>query len=182
MTIQPDMNAGAAAVMPTWPVYSIETAFWGTGQTFTLRIASARDMPGPALLAAVQAAAKALWDFTWPHTVARVTVTELQLSSSTVFELRDPAPEIDSITPTTGPFGGGTPVTITGSNLSQVNRVQFAGPGIKGSGWAADVVVVNPQTVTCVTPEAHYPYVSTVIAVLGVPGPQANLRDGFTYT
>lgn len=51
-----------------------------------------------------------------------------------------------SITPATGPAAGGTPVTITGTNLSGTAGVTFDGVA------ATNFKVVNNTTITCTTP------------------------------
>jgi uncharacterized repeat protein (TIGR03803 family) len=56
-----------------------------------------------------------------------------------------PAP-VTGITPSSGPSGGGTPVTVTGTGFSAAVSVRFGGT------FATGVTVVNPTEVTAVTP------------------------------
>jgi hypothetical protein len=57
-------------------------------------------------------------------------------------------PVLATIDPDNGPSSGGTPVTLTGSDFTNVGTttVSFDGTG------ATDVVVVNATTITCTTP------------------------------
>ena len=64
-------------------------------------------------------------------------------------------PTVSGVTPDHGPLAGGTPVTITGTNFQVGCTVTFGGVA------ATDVVVADPQTITCTTP-AHYPAVVDV--------------------
>ena len=61
------------------------------------------------------------------------------------------APVVNSVEPETGPFGGGTAITIRGSNFLQVgsgtNTVRVGGI------LATDVVTVNDTTILAVTPQ-----------------------------
>lgn len=56
------------------------------------------------------------------------------------------APILTSISPTSGPSAGKTPVTIKGTNLTGATRVTFGGVDATG------VVVVDSQTINAVTP------------------------------
>ena len=92
----------------------------------------------------------------------------------------DPAPAsptIISVSPNFGPVGGGTNITITGTNFVQGNSVSIGGIAAKG------VTVNSNTTITCVTPPA----------ATGTFGPQdvmvtnvfaaasGKLLGGFTY-
>lgn len=72
-----------------------------------------------------------------------------------------PAPVITSISPTSGLFTGGTPVTITGENFDTpsagTTRVYFDG------NEATNVVVVNDTTITCETPGGNPGTVAVVV-------------------
>ncbi|MGO9828554.1 MAG: IPT/TIG domain-containing protein [Myxococcaceae bacterium] len=82
------------------------------------------------------------------------------------------APTITSITPTSGPAAGGTPVTITGTNFESGAEVAF------GLEPATNVVVNSPTSISATTPA-------------GTPGPvnvavisdsqTTQLPMGFTY-
>jgi phospholipase C len=62
------------------------------------------------------------------------------------FTYSDPAPTASSISPSTGPAGGSTAVTITGTNFLSGATVSFG--GILANG----VTVVNSTTITAMTP------------------------------
>lgn len=57
-----------------------------------------------------------------------------------------PPPTVTSINPTAGPAGGGTSVTITGTNFVGGSTVKFGGVA------ATNVVFVNATTITCKSP------------------------------
>lgn len=83
-------------------------------------------------------------------------------------------PPIDAVTPDAGPNTGGTLVTITGSQLADATEVTFAGvPG-------TDLVVNSAGTsLTVVTPPGPLGPVDVVVVL---PGDDAVVPDGFTYT
>jgi IPT/TIG domain len=84
-------------------------------------------------------------------------------------------PSLSSISapvPAIGLTLGGMAVTLTGVNLTGVNSVSFGGTA------ATSVVVVNANTVTCVTP-AHAPGLVNVVAT-NVYG-SSTLANAFTY-
>lgn len=55
-------------------------------------------------------------------------------------------PIVDTVTPSSGPASGGTPITITGRNFTGTTAVEFDGTP------AASFTVVDDNTVTAVTP------------------------------
>jgi hypothetical protein len=57
-----------------------------------------------------------------------------------------PPPTLASINPTSGPAGGGTTVTLTGTNFVAGTTVKF------GTQNATNVVIVNTTTITCKSP------------------------------
>lgn len=61
-------------------------------------------------------------------------------------EPAEPAAAVTSVSPTAVPLASGTTVTITGTNLGGSTGVTIGGTA------ATSVVVVNNQTITCVTP------------------------------
>lgn len=79
---------------------------------------------------------------------------------------------VDSIVPASGPFAGGTTVTISGQHLAGTTMVTIGGVP------ATNVVVVNSTTVTASTPAGS---VATVDVVLTGPKGTVTLPDGFTY-
>jgi formylglycine-generating enzyme required for sulfatase activity len=83
-----------------------------------------------------------------------------------------PAPTIASVTPNKGPLGGGTAITITGTNLTGATAVSIGGTA------ATNVVVVNATTVTAVTPASTAGAKSVSVTA---PGGVATLASGFTY-
>jgi hypothetical protein len=84
-----------------------------------------------------------------------------------------PAPTISStgLVPAAGPAGGGTPITITGTNLSGTSSVTF------GPNAATDVTVVSPTVVTAVSPAGT----GSVTVTLTAPGGTAVAPTQFTY-
>ena len=56
------------------------------------------------------------------------------------------APTVASVSPSTGPTGGGTPITITGAHLTGASSVTIGGAA------ATNVTVVNDTTITATTP------------------------------
>lgn len=62
MSLQPDMNSPGELLGPLFPVYLLV----GQPGDRTLRISAEDDQHDPALQAAAEAAARALWEFTWP--------------------------------------------------------------------------------------------------------------------
>lgn len=81
-------------------------------------------------------------------------------------------PSISNLSPTKGSHLGGTPVTITGDNLTGTTAVDFGGEA------ATDIVVVNNNTVTCKTP-AHS--TGLVDVFLTTAGPSNTLEDAFEF-
>ena len=84
-----------------------------------------------------------------------------------------PAPVISTVDPDTGPAGGGTGVTITGSNLTGATAVGF------GSVEASDVAVGSESEITATSPAGS----GTVDVTVTTPGgTSAASPDGqFTY-
>jgi hypothetical protein len=65
------------------------------------------------------------------------------------------SPRVSAVTPTAGPFSGGTQLTITGSNFSSGDSVCFSGGGtanVPESFCTSTVTVNNSNTITAVTP------------------------------
>ena len=85
-----------------------------------------------------------------------------------------PEPTNSAVSPNTGPTYGGTPITITGTNLTGTSRVQV--------GWsnnATNIVVVNDTTVTAVTPATGTAGVKNVTVTTAAG--TATLVGAFTY-
>jgi len=84
----------------------------------------------------------------------------------------DPAvPTISGLTPIFGPEAGGTAVTITGTDLTDVTSVTFDGA------TATDLNVVSPTEITVNTP----PGTGLVDVAVVSPGGTATLQDAYTY-
>jgi hypothetical protein len=81
-------------------------------------------------------------------------------------------PDFYAVTPDTGPVTGGTPVTIHGMGFTGGVGVTFDGVS------AADVLVVDRTTITCISPP--HPAGPVVVAVAR-EGVWAGKNDAFTY-
>src|SRR5439155_23469802 len=68
-------------------------------------------------------------------------------------------PGITSINPTSGPSGGGTSVTITGTNFITGATVNF------GTTAATSVLVISPTSITAVSPATLTPGQIDVLAI-----------------
>jgi hypothetical protein len=92
------------------------------------------------------------------------------------------APNITSIAPASGPSGGGTTVTITGSYFNNVSAVEFA--GTKASSFTVD----SPNSITAVSPSHSVAGPGALIAIVTVTTPAGtspisyNSNDEFSYT
>jgi outer membrane protein assembly factor BamB len=85
-------------------------------------------------------------------------------------------PTITAISPTSGPYSGGTSVTITGTNFVGVTNVRF------GSSQAASWNVVSPTQIVAVAPSAQGSTKATNITVTNNVGVSAHVTaDVFTY-
>jgi len=109
--------------------------------------------------------------------VVDVWVTNLDSQLATLasgFTYVLPPPTISGVSPTTGPIGGGTVVTITGTNFQNSATVTFAGV-------AATSATVNSSTRIAATTPAH----AAGTAAVNVTNPDnqsATLPGAFTYT
>ena len=83
-------------------------------------------------------------------------------------------PTVTSVSPNNGPTGGGTAVTITGTNFVSGATVTF------GSNAATNVVVVSTTSITATTPAGSAGPVTVTVTNPG--GLSGNLANGFTYT
>ena len=111
----------------------------------------------------------------WLPGVVNVTVQNPDLQYTllnSAFTLADPSVfQFMAITPTSGSTLGGTPVTISGFGFGSGVSVAFGGAA------AAGVVVVNPTTITAVTP-AH---AAGAVNVTGQLNAAQTTLSGFTY-
>ncbi|MPZ17152.1 MAG: hypothetical protein GEV06_04460 [Luteitalea sp.] len=106
-----------------------------------------------------------------------VTVTNLDGTSDTVpaaftYGVAGP-PTIDSVAPPSGPVGGGTVVTVTGSN--------FGGAAVTFGGVEATTVVLSSTTLLVDTPPAPGGSPGLVDVVVTTANGSATLDDGFAY-
>ena len=83
-------------------------------------------------------------------------------------------PTVTSVSPNSGSTGGGTAVTITGTNFAAGATVEF---GITRA-LATNVVVVNSTTITATTPTGTAGAVTVTVTVSGQSG---SLANAFTY-
>ena len=83
-----------------------------------------------------------------------------------------PAPTISTVSPSSGPSTGGTPITITGTNLGGATMVTIAGAP------ASNVVVQSATSVTAVTPASTTGSASVAVTT---PSGTATQPNGFTY-
>lgn len=97
--------------------------------------------------------------------------TDFTVTDGFTYTDLDPA-VVTSITPNIGSSAGGTPVTIVGDNFTGATVVNI------GGNPATSVVVVNDETITCVTP-AGTPGLADV-QVIGLGGDDT-LEDGYEY-
>jgi len=111
------------------------------------------------------------------HLAGEVDIEITNSNGSTVkikgFRYHD-APVISSLTPNTGPLEGGSSITITGANYTNVvsSIVSFGGVS------ATNVIVLSPTTLTCTTP-AHS--VGVVDVSVANDFKSDTLLNGFTY-
>ncbi|WP_158225402.1 putative Ig domain-containing protein [Rhizobium sp. 11515TR] len=85
-----------------------------------------------------------------------------------------PAPTVTSINPTSGPQSGGTVVTLTGSNFSNVTAVTF------GATPAASFTVNSPSSITAISPAGSVGTVDIRVTTAGGTS-AASASDLFTY-
>jgi formylglycine-generating enzyme required for sulfatase activity len=83
-----------------------------------------------------------------------------------------PLPTIATVSPNVGPSTGGTTITITGTNFTGATSVKI------GTKVATGLVVVNPTTITAVTPVNTTGPKSVSVTT---PGGTATLANGYTY-
>lgn len=82
-------------------------------------------------------------------------------------------PVVSSISPNTGPTGGGTVVTITGTNFRSGARVAIGGP------LATSITVVSSTQITATTPPGSNG--AATVTVTNSDGTTNSLVGGFTY-
>ncbi len=95
---------------------------------------------------------------------------EIELSAEV-----QPAPEITSITPTSGSIAGGTTVTITGTNLNAASAVKF------GSAPASTFTAESETKITATAPSSTVPGTVDISATTLAGTSPAVSADRFTY-
>jgi hypothetical protein len=118
------------------------------------------------------------WDDTTPAGVHVITVRATNGSGSgdgtlTLTIVGASAPEVNSVSPSSGSTAGGTSVVITGANFTGTTGVTFGGAA------ATSVSVVGSTSITCVTP-ARTAGPKDVVVTTG--DGSGTLTNGFTYT
>src|SRR5204862_117972 len=105
-----------------------------------------------------------------------VVVTNPDAQSGTLtggFTYLAPAPTVSGVSPNSGPTGGGTAVTITGTGFASGATANFGGTA------ATNVVVVSSTSITASTPAHAAGAVNVVVTNAG--GQSGTLVGGFTY-
>jgi hypothetical protein len=97
-------------------------------------------------------------------------------SSADLFTYILSPPTVTAISPSSGPTGGGTMVTITGTNFSQTGRVAV----LFGSNLATNVTVLSPTTITAASPAGTGPV--DVVVYVNFIGSATSPADVFIYT
>jgi hypothetical protein len=118
---------------------------------------------------------------TTPSQTSAGAVTVQVRNSSTLigqltngFTYTSGTPTVTAVSPNSGTTGGGTPVTITGTNFISGATVRFAGT------QATSVVVVNSTTITAVTP-ARSTTGSVTVEVRNPNNLAGQRTNAFTY-
>ena len=92
-------------------------------------------------------------------------------------------PVVTSITPSSGSYRGGTPITITGSGFAQGDYVELVSNGGFLRGYPQNVQVVSPLEITAVTNSAGAsPPLSSQVEVCTASGACSTGGPNFTYT
>ncbi|WP_405891297.1 IPT/TIG domain-containing protein [Streptomyces sp. NBC_00133] len=100
---------------------------------------------------------------------AAVTVTTPGGTSNALTYVYLQAPTITSLTPSQGPTGGGSAITLTGTNLTTTSSVQF-------DGTPAAFTVLSPTQVTALPPAGAAGAVTVTVTT------PAGVSNGLTYT
>jgi hypothetical protein len=155
------------------------TTLGGTPVTITgtnLTGATAVTIGGTAATSVTIVNAATITAVTPAHTAGTVDVAVTTAggtgTGSGLYTYVTPAPTVTSVAPTIGTILGGTPVTITGTNLTGATAVTIGGLA------ATSVAVVNATTITAVTP-AHA--AGTVDVTATTPGGTATGSSLYTY-
>jgi|GEM_PF-710395 len=85
------------------------------------------------------------------------------------------SPTVTGISPNSGPTGGGTLVTITGTHLTPLSGVEF------GNAWANHFGSLSSTSIQVYSP-AHFAQTVDVVVVTQNGGSQISSNDQYTYT
>lgn len=85
-----------------------------------------------------------------------------------------PTPSLSAVSPSSGPFAGGTPITLTGSNFVSGATVRIGGTLAIGTAF------VNTTTLTATTPAGTVG--SQSVQIVNPGGGSVTLPSAFTYT
>ena len=122
------------------------------------------------------------------HKAEGVTLTvtnadHVSASTSYTYTAGDP-PTVTAVSPQTGPFGGGTFVTITGTNFSSTSQIAIGGAPLDCAGQT-DCQVQNSTTAIALTPPFQGGPSATVDITVtnadGQSGTSASAAAKFTY-
>lgn len=114
-------------------------------------------------------------DASGPITATETGATEaaaILAAASTLAPRVLPAPTISQVSPVTGPAAGGSPVTVTGTNLVGATAVKFGGVD------ATSFTVDGPMQITAVAPAGAAGAEDVAVTV---PGGTAVSTGAFTY-
>jgi hypothetical protein len=106
-----------------------------------------------------------------------ITVTNPDGGTATLVggftSLTTSTPTVGSVTPNSGPVGGGTPISISGTDFRAGATVTI------GCGQATGVVVVNATTITAITPAC--PESTANVTITNTDGGTATLPGGYRF-
>jgi hypothetical protein len=166
-----------SSVSPTDGPVSGGTAVTIAGSNFTTTPDTTVTFGGTSATSVIVVDANTITCTTPAHSAGAVDVTVTNSNGSDTltggFTYHNP-PSISSISPNTGPLGGGTAVTIFGFDFTSVGPTTVTFDGLA----AANIVVVNLTTITCDTP-AHA--AGAVDVVVTNDFGSDTLTNGFTY-
>jgi hypothetical protein len=98
------------------------------------------------------------------------------LANGYAYTSTNPVPSVTAITPNEGPAGGGTAVTITGTNFVTGATVSFGGTAATG------VTVLSSTSITATTPVHTAEGGVVTVVVTDNDGQSGTLANGYTYT
>ena len=115
------------------------------------------------------------------HAIGTVTLVVTKADSQSgmlangyTYTSSNPAPTVTSVAPNTGPAGGGTTVTIVGTNFLAGATVSFGGTAATG------VTVVSSTSITATTAARAAGTVNVVVT--NTDGQNGTLTNGYTCT